>query len=429
MPSPPSDLVLERLKRLHPKSIDLSLGRLARLLEALAHPELHLPPVVHVAGTNGKGSTLAMLDAMLRAGGWRTCRYISPHLVRFCERILFDDAPIDEMRLATVLDRCEQVNAGRAITFFEVTTAAAFMAFAETPADWVLLETGLGGEFDATNVVPAPRLCLITPISMDHEAYLGDTLEAIAHAKAGILKPGVPAIVARQEPAALAVIERRAAELGAPLTVMGREVDAQAEGGRLLVRQDARYLALPMPALDGVHQIENAGLAAAAALALTEAGLDEAAIATGLRTVRWPARLQLLRRGPLVEALPRGSTVWLDGGHNPAAGDVLARTFAARADTRPLDLVVGMLQTKDARAFLRPLAPLARHVFAVGIPGEPQAQDAHAVAEAARSLGSRATVVPSPLAAARTAAADGAASRLLVCGSLYLAGQILRDHG
>ena len=215
MPSPPSDLVLERLKRLHPKSIDLSLGRLARLLEALGHPELHLPPVVHIAGTNGKGSTLAMLDAMLRAGGWRTCRYISPHLVRFCERILINDLPIDELRLASVLDRCEQVNAGRPITFFEVTTAAAFMAFAATAADWVLLETGLGGEFDATNVVPEPRLCLITPISMDHETYLGDTIEEIAHAKAGILKPNVPALVARQDPAALAVILHRAAGIDA----------------------------------------------------------------------------------------------------------------------------------------------------------------------------------------------------------------------
>ena len=213
------------------------------------------------------------------------------------------------------------------------------------------------------------------------------------------------------------------------MQVIGREIDVHAEGSRLNVRQGGRHLALPLPALDGVHQIENAGLAAAAALALPEAGLDEAALATGLRTVRWPARLQVLRHGPLVAALPRGSTAWLDGGHNPAAGEVLARTFMAQADARPLDLVVGMLQTKDARAFLRPLAPLARHIFTVGIPGEPQAQEAHAVAEAARTLGSSATVVASPLDAASTAAADDAPLRLLVCGSLYLAGQVLRDHG
>ena len=429
MPSPPSDLILERLKRLHPRSIDLSLGRLDRLLDALGHPELRLPPVVHIAGTNGKGSTLAMLDAMLRAGGWRTCRYISPHLVRFCERILIGDVPIDDMRLAAVLDTCEQVNAGQPITFFEVTTAAAFLAFAATAADWVLLETGLGGEFDATNVVPQPRLCLITPVSMDHEAYLGDTIEAIARAKAGILKPGVPALIGRQEPAALAVIERRARDLGAPLQVIGRDIAVEAVGGTLLVRHGRRREQLPLPALAGVHQIENAGLAVAAAWHLGEAGLDTAAIATGLRTVRWPARLQTLRHGPLVDALPGGSTLWLDGGHNASAGEMLARSFAAQADSRPLDLIVGMLQTKDAGTFLRPLVPLARQIAAVGIAGEPQAQEAQALADAARARGGSAIVATDPLQAARRLARDGAALRLLICGSLYLAGQVLRDHG
>lgn len=438
MPSPPSnprgseapasDLALERLKRLHPKSIDLSLGRILRLLAALGHPERRLPPVVHIAGTNGKGSTLAMLDAALAAADVRVDRYISPHLVRFAERILIRGRPIDEARLSAVLDRCERVNAGETITFFEVTTAAAFQAFTDDPADLVLLETGLGGEFDATNVVDRPRLCLLSPVSMDHEGYLGDTLEAITAVKAGILKPGVTTLVGRQEPPALRVIEHHATSVGAPLRIMGRDFDAGDRDGRLIVEVGRRRLDLPLPALAGVHQVENAGLAVAAALELRP-DLDAATLSVGLRRTHWPARLQTLTRGPLVAALPPGSVLWLDGGHNPAAGEALARSLAGVDDPRPLHLVVGMLATKDARAFLRPLVGLASSVAAVAIADEPGSLSAEAVAAAASELGAEAAPFTDIAAALDAAAAGRRPIRVLVCGSLYLAGQILRANG
>jgi dihydrofolate synthase/folylpolyglutamate synthase len=425
-----SDLILARLHQLHPKSIDLSLGRVERLLAALGNPERHLPPVVHIAGTNGKGSTLAMLGAMLEAGGQRVDRYISPHLVRFNERILKRGTPIDEARLAACLERCEAANAGAPVTFFEITTAAAFLAFAEEPADWVLLETGLGGRLDATNVVAKPRLCLLSPISMDHESYLGDTLAKIAGEKAGILKPGVPALIGRQRPEALTVIEARAAELGAPLLVHGRDWDAREEDGRLVVETRQRRLDLPRPGLAGVHQIDNAGLATVAALQLAEAGLGTAAIAQGLRDARWPARLQHLTQGPMTELLPAGATLWLDGGHNPAAGQVLADSLGARARERPLHLIVGMLTTKDLAQFLAPLVPIAASMRFVPVPDEPLSRAPEDSVEIARSLGARAAAAASPLDAVRAiVAAEAPPYDVLICGSLYLAGDVLRTHG
>ena len=430
MPSTRSDLVLERLRVLHPKVIDLSLGRIERLLDALGHPERRLPPTVHIAGTNGKGSTLAMLSAMLQAKGLRVDRYISPHLVRFAERILKDGEPIDEAELTLILNACEAANARHPITFFEITTAAAFLAFAADPADWLLLETGLGGRLDATNVVEQPRLVLITTVSMDHEAYLGDTLAAIAAEKAGILKPGVPAIIGRQEPEALAVIESRAAAIDAPLLVHGRDWQAREQGGRLVVETADRSLDLPRPALPGVHQIENGGLAVMAALSLPEAKLGEAEITMGLRTARWPARLQRLTRGPAVDALPPGSELWLDGGHNPAAGQALAATLSADPDPRPLHLVVGMLDTKDLRAFLAPLATVAASLTAVPIASEPHGRAPEEIAASARGLGLPAAVHPTVEAAvAALRAREPAPFRVLVCGSLYLAGEILHRHG
>ena len=331
MASCASDLILARLHALHPKSIDLSLGRVERLLAALGNPERRLAPVVHIAGTNGKGSTLAMLAAILQGLGRRVHRYISPHLVRFNERILIDGVPLAEGDLAACLERCESANAGAPITFFEITTAAAFLAFAERSADWVLLETGLGGRLDATNVVERPRLCLISPVSMDHESYLGDTLASIAFEKAGILKPGVPAVIGPQPPEAQAVIEARALEVGAPLLLHGRDWRAEPTADGLQLETASSSLALPRPSLPGTHQLENAGLAAIAALQLGETGLDAAAIGRGLASAVWPARLQQLQPGPVTALVAPGARVWLDGGHNPAAGRVLAHSLAALA--------------------------------------------------------------------------------------------------
>ena len=347
-----SDLILARLRGLHPKTIDLSLERIQRLLAQLGHPERRLPPVVHIAGTNGKGSTLAMLDAMLQAAGRHVQRYVSPHLVRYNERFLFDGQPIAEPDLADVLDLCERVNGGAPITEFEITTAAAFVAFARRPADALLIETGLGGRLDATNVVARPMLTALAPISLDHQAFLGERLEQIAFEKAGILKPGVPCLVGPQAPAALRVIAERAAAIDAPLRVHGRDWRAWREGQRLRVKVGSDRLDLPLPVLPGCHQIDNAGLAVASALALDDLAPDRHAIAAGLRQAHWPARLQRLGRGPLLELLPEGWQLWLDGGHNPAAGEALAASLnRAAAGPGPWHLVVGMLTTKDEARF------------------------------------------------------------------------------
>jgi dihydrofolate synthase/folylpolyglutamate synthase len=422
-----SDLILERLRALHPRAIDLSLARIERLLAALGHPEQRLAPVVHIAGTNGKGSTLAMLDAMLQSDGRRVQRYISPHLVHFNERFLFDGAPIDEPALAEVLEHCERINLGLPITEFEITTAAAFLAFADRPADLLLIETGLGGRLDATNVI-TPRLTALAPISLDHQSFLGERLAQIAFEKAGILKPGVPCIVGPQPAEALAVIEARAAEVGAPSQVHGRHWLARRAGDRLLVESGGRTLDLPLPALAGAHQIDNAGLAVVCALALRDLAPGRDAIAAGLRSARWPARLQHLARGPLVERLPAGSALWLDGGHNPAAACALADGLKNH-DPRPWHLVVGMLRTKDQRGFLAPLAPLARSIRTVPVPDEPATWDPAAAADWLRESGADATPAASVDAAlAALAEVEPQPLRVLICGSLYLAGHVLRDN-
>jgi dihydrofolate synthase/folylpolyglutamate synthase len=424
-----SELILDRLAALHPKRIDLSLGRIERLLARLGHPERHLPPVVHIAGTNGKGSTLAMLAAMLRRSGRRAHRYTSPHLVDFAERILLGDIPIPERELALALDRCERANAGEPITFFEITTAAAFVAMSASLADIVLLETGLGGRLDATNVIAAPRLVLISPISMDHEAHLGSTIAAIAGEKAGIIKRGVATIAGPQRPEAAAVLSARAALLEAPLMLHGRDWQVRAEGAELVIETASRSGRYPQPGLAGVHQIDNAGLAVMAAWTLGELAIDEHSIAQGLREARWPARLQLLSRGPLVEAAPPGSAVLLDGGHNPAAGEALAVSLRQMRDPRPLRLVLGMLSTKDVHGFLRPLAGLARDLHAVPIGQEHQAWSPTQLVTAARELGLAAGTATSPLEAMRAIAAGGQPSLVLICGSLYLAGEVLAANG
>jgi dihydrofolate synthase/folylpolyglutamate synthase len=421
------DRILDRLNRLHPKAIDLSLGRIRRLLAALGHPERRLPPVVHIAGTNGKGSTLAMLDAMLQAGGLTTHRYISPHLVRFHERILLQGEPIDDAALEAVLLEAEAANGAAPITFFEITTAAAMLAFSRSPADVLLLETGLGGRLDATNVVPRPLSTLISPISFDHEAYLGRTLSAIAREKCGILRPGVPAVVGPQQPAAATAIRQACARLGAPLALAGEAFRVQPDAGGFRFADRDGELALPAPILPGAHQIQNAGLAVAAARRLGTLAPDGDAIARGLRSTRWPARLQRLDRGRLLKAIRREDELWVDGGHNPEAGVAVASFFRS-LERRPLRVVLGMLTTKDAGGFLAPLAPQVDRLVAVDIADSDSAQPPARLVDTARGLGVEAETA-SDLKDGLACLASGAPARIAVLGSLYLAGRALAENG
>ncbi len=429
-PAPKSDALLARMMALHPKIIDLTLDRVERLLAALGHPERALPPVIHIAGTNGKGSTLAMLRAGLEAaglegGGARVHAYTSPHLARFHERIRLAGTLIAEEALAEVLDECVRANGAAPITYFEITTAAALLAFARTPADWTLLEVGLGGRLDATNVIARPALTVITPVDLDHQQYLGETLPEIAGEKAGILKPGVPCVVGRQHEAALAMIEARAQALGAPLLAHGQHWHVWEERGRLIFQDEAGLMDLPLPNLIGAHQVENAGMVIAA---LRHLGLNEGAIEGALTRAEWPARLQRLRHGPLVQAAA-GCELWLDGGHNPAAGLALAEALG-RLAPRPLSLVCGMLNTKDVAGFLRPLAARGGVLRAVSIPGEAATLPAEETAQVARAAGfGNVAAAESTAAAVAELAALQPGGRILICGSLYLAGRVLAENG
>lgn len=433
---PSSAALLTRLSGLHPKIIDLSLARIERLLGDLGRPQDALPPVVHVAGTNGKGSVVAYLRAMLEAAGLRAHVYTSPHLVRFSERVVVAGREIGEAALAAVLEECERVNAGRPITIFEITTAAALLAFARSGADLALLETGLGGRLDATNVVARPALTVLTPISLDHQSYLGGTVAAIAAEKAGILKPGVACVVAAQPEEAAAVIRARAAALSVPLTQEGIDWQVCADSsGALSFRYGDKVLALPRPGLAGAHQAGNAGVAVACArrLAAVLPSLDERAIARGIEAVRWPARLQRLATGRLAALLPADCELWLDGGHNLAAAQVLARHLQGWRD-RPVRLVFGMLRSKDAAAFLSALAPWVEGLAAVSIPGEDASFGAEEAAALARKCGHHQAMAAENVAAAlrRHAVARPAGAqpaRVLICGSLYLAGAVLAENG
>ncbi|ANB33097.1 dihydrofolate synthase/folylpolyglutamate synthase [Rhodovulum sulfidophilum] len=419
-----SDILLERMMALHPKVIDLVLDRVWRLLAALDHPETRLAPVIHVAGTNGKGSTLTMIRAGLEAAGARVQAYTSPHLARFHERVRMADGPIAEAALAAVLEECERANAGAPITYFEITTCAALLAFSREAADYCLLEVGLGGRLDATNVIEAPRLTVIAPVSVDHQQYLGETLAEIAAEKAGILKRGVPCVVGPQEEAAMEAIGARAARLGAPLIAHGQHWHVWEERGRLVFQDERGLLDLPMPRLIGAHQVVNAGAALAALRAL---GQDETACEAAVTRAEWPARLQRLRHGPLVETAGPAE-LWLDGGHNPAAGIALAEAVR-RLPTRPLHLVCGMLNTKDVTGFMRPLAAVAESLTAVSIPGEAATLPAAETCSAARGAGLDAETAGDVQEAVSRIAARTPGARILICGSLYLAGRVLRENG
>ena len=419
-----SDAVLERMMTLHPKIIDLTMQRVERLLAALGHPERALPPVIHIAGTNGKGSTHAMIRAGLEAGGSLVHAYTSPHLARFHERIRLAGELISEEALTALLDECVKANGPDEITFFEITTCAAFLAFARVKADYTLLEVGLGGRLDATNVVDHPILTVITPVSIDHQQYLGDTLPEIAGEKAGIIKRLVPVVVGPQEPEGMDVIEARALRLGAPVLAYGQQWSVSEERGRLIYQDENGLLDLPLPNLPGPFQIFNAG---AAITALRALGKDQAACEAAVTSAFWPARMQRLRFGPLVEAAPEVE-LWLDGGHNPAGGAAVADTLA-RMPARETHLICGMLNTKDVRGYMRPLAPHVTRLHAVSIPGEKNTLPAEATCEAATAVGIKAVTAASVSDALTQIVADCPNARVLICGSLYLAGGVLRENG
>ena len=423
-----SDAVMQRLRANHPSLIDLTTGRVERLLAALGHPERRLPPVIHVAGTNGKGSTVAYLRAIAEAAGLKVHAITSPHLVRFAERIRVAGTLITDERLDELTDKLEAANAGEPISFFEITTVLAFEAFAETPADLCIVEVGLGGRFDATNIFAAPAVSVITPVDYDHLELLGPELSKIAWEKAGIIKAGRPVVVARQMEEGEAVILEEAEKLGAPVMLMGRDFDAWEERGRLLVQLGDRLFDLPAPSLFGGYQFANAGLAVAAALALADPRIDEAALAQGVSSAVWPARFQRLTAGPMAEmAQARGSDLWLDGGHNPHAGRALAEAagrLLAR-DPRPLVLVSAMFARKDAVGFFAPFAELKARVFATTF-DSPNAAPAHEIATAARQAGLEAHEVANVSQGVRSALeGDGPPPHVLICGGLHFAGEVL----
>jgi dihydrofolate synthase/folylpolyglutamate synthase len=431
----PVDSILARLLALHPKRIDLTLGRVQRILDRLGHPQRRVPPVIHVAGTNGKGSTIAFLRAMLEAAGKSVHVYTSPNLVRINERFRLGQPGggvlVSDAELADALAECERANDTAPITIFEIETAAAFVLFARHPADMLLLEVGLGGRLDATNVIERPLASVVMPVSMDHIEFLGDTLEKIAAEKAGIFRPGVPAVVAPQSGAAAAVLERHAEKARAPLHVAGQHWHANVENGRLVYQDEQGLLDLPPPKLFGRHQFDNAGTAIAA-LRAAQIRLPVTAIEQGLTRAEWPARLQRLTTGKLVALAPVGAELWLDGGHNADGGRAIAAALGDLEErvSRPLVLVVGMLSTKDRDGFLRNFTGLVRRVFGVPI-HQDKGVPAEEIAAAARAVGMPAAAAASIEDALHAIGRLGfdPPPRVLITGSLYLAGEVLAANG
>ncbi|OJY12922.1 MAG: bifunctional folylpolyglutamate synthase/dihydrofolate synthase [Rhizobiales bacterium 62-47] len=437
LPGPTLHELLARLSALHPKNIDLSLARMQRLLAQLDHPERKLPPVIHVAGTNGKGSTIAYLRAVLEAAGLRVHVYTSPWLVRINESVrlgrIGGGVLVGDDELRAALLHCERVNAGEAITRFEIETAAALYLFAQHAADVVLLETGLGGRLDATNVIETPAACVLTAIGMDHTEFLGESLTAIAGEKAGIIKRGVPVICAEQAPDAMAVIEAQARRMRAPLHAAGESWHVGAEHGRMVYQDERGLLDLVAPRLFGRHQFDNAGLAIATLRASQIFKLDHAAYEAGVARAEWPARMQRLTTGALVEQAPRDAEIWLDGGHNADGGRVIAAALGDLEErvSRQLVVIAGMMGNKDADAFLANFAGLTRHIIAVPIPERANAMPVDRLADAARRLGMRVETAPDVDAALRalTRLAYEVPPRILITGSLYLAGHVLAANG
>jgi dihydrofolate synthase / folylpolyglutamate synthase len=436
-PAPPLGELIARLSALHPERIDLDLERMHRLLERLDHPERKLPPVIHVAGTNGKGSTIAYLRAILEAANLRVHVYTSPSLVRINECFRLGrpggGVLVGEDELRSALEHCERANAGAPITIFEIETAAAFLLFAQHPADVVVLEVGLGGRLDATNVIDAPLATVIAPVSMDHTEYLGDTLMKIAREKAGIIKHGVPVICAEQPPEAMAVIEQGAKRMHAPLHSAGEGWHVNVERGRLVYQDDRGLMDLAAPKLFGRHQFDNAGLAIATLRAQNAFRIEPAAFEAGIVNAEWPARMQRLASGTLVEQAPQGSELWLDGGHNAEGGRVAAAALGDLEErvSRPLVVIAGMMANKDAGGFLANFAGLTRHIVAVQIPDREGTMPPDRLADAARALGMRVESAASVEAALRSLArlSYEVPPRILITGSLYLAGHVLAANG
>ena len=418
-----SDIILERLMSLHPKIIDLTLDRMMRLLNLLGNPEKIIPPVIHIAGTNGKGSTQAMIRAGLEASGDICHSYTSPHLARFHERIFLAGSIIEEIDLANYLSECEKVNGNTPITYFEITTCAALLAFSEKNADYTLLEVGLGGRLDATNVIDQPRITVITPISIDHQQYLGDTLAEIASEKAGILKRNCFAIIGPQEEEALAVIEARAYEVGATCKIYGQHWHVWEENGRLVFQDENGLLDLPLPKLIGAHQIQNAGLALAT---LRYLGKENVSFEGAMLNADWPARMQRLKKGPLT-SLATDAEIWLDGGHNKAAGYALSEALS-RLQSRKLFLIVGMLNTKDVAGYMQPLLSQSKRLYGVSIPGEAATMTAKETVDVAIDVGFEASVSENVESAIKEIIKQDQNARILICGSLYLAGNILQKN-
>lgn len=428
-----NDAILARLLHLHPKIIDLSLDRVLVLLEKLGNPQNFLPPVVHVAGTNAKGSVIAYMRAVLEAEGYGVHVHISPHLVRFTERIRLHGKLISEPALAELLEGCETINAGQPITFFEITTCAALVAFASAPADVVLLETGLGGRLDATNVIRQPALCVITPVSLDHQQFLGHSIAAIAREKAGILKTGVPAVIARQVPDAMQAIAAAAQEKGVALYRQDEDWSVHRNGDQLVYDNPRGRTVLPLPNLVGPHQIDNAGVALAALDRLAACPTSPQARRQGLGRAEWPGRMQRLRSGPLLDLLPDGWELWLDGGHNQAAAEAIAgqaKVWQQAVDRKPLFAIMGMLNSKDPAAFLGALKDEIAGLRAVTIPGEENTLSAAHLADTAQALQIEARAAASVRdALAELLSGTSGPARVLICGSLYLAGSVLAENG
>jgi len=427
-----SDEILARLMQLHPKIIDLSLDRMEQILKKLGHPERRLPPVLHVSGTNGKGSLLAYLRAILEVAGFKIHVYTSPHLVRFAERIRLAGETIDETQLSDVLTFCEKANGPTPITYFEITTAAAFHAFAETPADILLLETGLGGRLDATNMVARPEVTAITPVSQDHAGFLGTDLGKIAGEKAGIMRPDVPVVIGPQSDIALAALKKKANGIGAVPYICGENWSFSTIDADWSYKGNGLSGVYSLPALHGVHQTANAATALACLEQLKGFDVTPADIKCGLQTVHWPARMQRLIQGPLVDMLPDHVEVWLDGGHNPAAAEQICKSFAKmnEASAKPTYLIAGMLNTKDQTSFFAGLKPIIERGYCVPIDDETAATPENELAQLAQKAGLD-MVATSNLSSAVKAlkpVVESSPCRLLIAGSLYLAGQILREN-